>query len=125
MNTARSRRLHVKKGDLVQVIAGKDKGLKGKIIATYPERERVLVEGVNRITKHTKAGQSARGSRTGGIITQEAPVHVSNVMLVDPEDDRPTRVGFRRETVEKRRPDGTTYEAQRGVRVSKRTGKDI
>ena len=117
--------LHVKKGDLVQVIAGKDKGAKGKIIATYPERERVLVEGINRITKHTKAGQSARGSRTGGIITQEAPVHVSNVMLVDPEDDRPTRVGFRRETVEKRRPDGTTYEAQRGVRVSKRTGKDI
>ena len=125
MTTPRSRSLHVKKGDLVQVIAGKDKGLKGKIIATYPERERVLVEGVNRITKHTKAGQSARGSRTGGIITQEAPVHVSNVMLVDPEDDRPTRVGFRRETVEKRRPDGTTYEAQRSVRVSKRTGKDI
>ena len=125
MTTPRSRSLHVKKGDLVQVIAGKDKGLKGKIIATCPERERVLVEGVNRITKHTKAGQSARGSRTGGIITQEAPVHVSNVMLVDPEDDRPTRVGFRRETVEKRRPDGTTYEAQRSVRISKRTGKDI
>jgi len=125
MKTPRARSLHVKKGDLVQVIAGKDKGVKGKIIATYPERERVLVEGVNRITKHTKAGQSARGSRTGGIITQEAPVHVSNVMLVDPEDDRPTRVGFRRETVEKRRPDGTTYEAQRSVRVSKRTGKDV
>ena len=125
MKTPRSRSLHVKKGDLVQVIAGKDKGAKGKIIATYPERERVLVEGINRITKHTKAGQSARGSRTGGIITQEAPVHVSNVMLVDPEDDRPTRVGFRRETVEKRRPDGTTYQAQRSVRVSKRTGKDV
>jgi large subunit ribosomal protein L24 len=125
MKTPRSRSLHVKKGDLVQVIAGKDKGAKGKIIATYPERERVLVEGVNRITKHTKAGQSARGSRTGGIITQEAPVHVSNVMLVDPEEDRPTRVGFRRETVEKRRPDGTTYAAQRSVRVSKRTGKDV
>ena len=125
MKTPRPRSLHVKKGDLVQVIAGKDKGLKGKIIATYPERERVLVEGVNRITKHTKAGQTARGSQTGGIITQEAPVHVSNVMLVDPEDDRPTRVGFRRETVEKRRPDGTTYEAHRSVRVSKRTGKDI
>ena len=117
--------LHVKKGDLVQIIAGKDRGLKGKIIATYPERERVLVEGVNRITKHTKVGQSARGSQTGGIITQEAPVHVSNVMLIDPEDDRPTRVGFRRETVEKRRPDGTTYAAHRSVRVSKRTGKDV
>ena len=125
MRTARLRSLHVKKGDLVQVIAGKDKGLKGKIIATYPERERVLVEGVNRITKHTKAGQSARGSRTGGIITQEAPVHVSNVMLVDPEDDRPTRVGFRREKVEKRRADGTTYDGERSVRVSKRTGRDV
>ncbi len=120
-----TRILHVKKGDLVQIVAGKDKGLKGKVIATYPERERVLVEGINRITKHTKAGQSARGSRTGGIITQEAPVHVSNVMLVDPEDDRPTRVGYRRETVEKRRPDGTTYQGQRSVRVSKRTGRDV
>ncbi len=120
-----TRILHVKKGDLVQIVAGKDKGLKGKVIATYPVRERVLVEGINRITKHTKAGQSARGSRTGGIITQEAPVHVSNVMLVDPEDDRPTRVGYRRETVEKRRPDGTTYQGQRSVRVSKRTGRDV
>ena len=115
----------IRKGDTVQVITGKDRGVKGKVIAVYPDVERVLVEGVNRIKKHTKVGQSARGARTGGIVTQEAPIHVSNVMLVDPEDGRPTRVGFRREKVEKRRPDGTTYDAERSVRISRRTGKDI
>lgn len=117
--------LHVKKGDLVQIIAGRDKGLKGKVIATYPEDEKVLVEGVNRIKKHTKVGQSTRGAKTGGIVTQEARLHVSNVMLIDPEDDRPTRIGFRREKVEKRRADGSTYEAERSVRISRRSGKDI
>src|SRR6266498_1136604 len=99
------RSLPVKKGDLVQVIAGKDKGAKGKVIETYPDRDRVLVEGVNRITKHTKIGQTQRGAKTGGIIHQEAPIHVSNVMLIDPEDNRPTRVGYRRERVTKTRPD--------------------
>lgn len=117
--------LHVKKGDLVQVIAGKDKGLKGKVIVTYPGDQRVLVEGVNRIKKHTKVGQTNRGAKTGGIVTQEAPVHVSNVMLVDPEDGRPTRIGFRRDPVDKRRPDGTTYQGQRSVRISRRSGKEI
>jgi large subunit ribosomal protein L24 len=119
------RSLHVKKGDLVQVIAGKDKGSQGKVIETFPERERVLVEGVNRITKHVKPGQQTRGAQVGGIVTQEAPVHVSNVMVVDPSDNKPTRVGYRREPVEKRRPDGSTYSAERSVRVSKRTGKDL
>jgi large subunit ribosomal protein L24 len=117
--------LHIKKGDTVQVIAGKDKGAKGKVIEAYPDRDRVLVEGVNRITKHTKVGQTQRGAKTGGIVHQEAPIHVSNLMLVDPEDGRPTRVGYRREKVTKTRADGTTYEAERSVRVSKRTGKDI
>ncbi len=117
--------LNIKKGDLVQVITGKDKGVKGKVIAVLIESDKVLVEGVNRIKKHTKVGQSTRGAKTGGIVTQEAPIHVSNVMLVDPTDDRPTRVGFRRETVTKNRPDGTSYETTRSVRVSKRTGKDI
>ena len=117
--------LFVRKGDLVQVISGKDRGLTGKVIEVYPESERIIVEGVNRIKKHTKVGQNARGAKTGGIITQEAPIHVSNVMVVDPEDDRPTRVGFRKEKVEKRRPDGSTYEAERSVRISKRTGKEI
>jgi large subunit ribosomal protein L24 len=116
---------NIKKGDLVQVITGKDKGKKGKVISVLVESEKVLVEGVNQIKKHTKVGQSNRGAKTGGIVTQEAPIHVSNVMIVDPSDDRPTRVGYRREVVTKNRPDGTSYETTRSVRISKRTGKDI
>ena len=65
--------MKIKKGDLVQVITGKDKGKQGKVIAAYPREDRVLVEGVNRVKKHTKAGQTARGSQTGGIVTTEAP----------------------------------------------------
>jgi large subunit ribosomal protein L24 len=118
-------KLNIKKGDLVQVITGKDRGVKGKVIEVLPDVERVLVEGVNRIKKHTKIGQNARGAKTGGIITTEAPIHVSNVMIIDPEDGRPTRIGFRKEQVEKRRPDGSTYAAERSVRISRRTGKDI
>ena len=117
--------LNIRKGDLVQVISGKDRGVKGKVIEVYPESDRVIVEGVNRIKKHTKVGQNARGAKTGGIITTEAPIHVSNVMIIDPEDGRPTRIGFRKEKVEKRRTDGSTYEAERSVRISRRTGKDI
>ncbi|WP_026929007.1 50S ribosomal protein L24 [Glycomyces tenuis] len=104
--------MKVKKGDRVRVIAGKDKGAEGLVLEAYPSRERVLVEGVNRITKHTKAGQTARGSRTGGIVTQEASIHVSNVMVLD-ADNQPTRVGYRKDD------DG------RKVRISKRTGKDL
>ena len=118
-------KLRIKKGDLVQVISGKDRGVKGKVIDVVPDAERIIVEGVNRIKKHTKIGQNARGAKTGGIITTEAPIHVSNVMIIDPEDGRPTRIGYRREQVEKRRPDGSTYGAERSVRVSRRTGKDI
>ena len=118
-------KLRIKKGDLVQVISGKDRGVKGKVIEVVPDAERIIVEGVNRIKKHTKLGQNARGAKTGGIITTEAPIHVSNVMIIDPEDGRPTRIGYRKEQVEKRRPDGSTYEAERSVRVSRRTGKDI
>jgi len=117
--------LSIRKGDLVQVISGKDRGVKGKVIEVYPESDRVIVEGVNRIKKHTKVGQNARGAKTGGIVTTEAPIHVSNVMIIDPEDGRPTRVGFRKEAVEKRRTDGSTYEVERSVRVSRRTGKDL
>ena len=76
--------LFVKKGDTVQVIAGKDKGVKGKVIVADPDSDRVLVEGANRIKKHTKVTQSARGAQQGGIVTQEAPVHVSNVQVVCP-----------------------------------------
>jgi large subunit ribosomal protein L24 len=104
--------MKVKKGDEVVVIAGKDRGAKGKVIAAYPKQQRVLVEGVNRIKKHTRITTTQRGAQTGGIVTQEAPIHVSNVMVVD-SDNRPTRVGFRRD------------EDGRSVRIARRSGKDI
>ena len=104
--------MKVKKGDTVVVIAGKDKGAKGKVIAAYPKEQRVLVEGVNRIKKHTRVSTTQRGARSGGIVTQEAPIHVSNVMVID-GDGKPTRVGYRKD------------EDGRSVRVSRRTGKDI
>ena len=83
--------MKVKKGDTVLVIAGKDKGAKGKVIQAYPDRDRVLVEGVNRIKKHTRITQNQRGAQSGGIITTEAPIHVSNVMVCD-SDGKPTRI---------------------------------
>lgn len=104
--------MKVKKGDTVVVIAGKDKGAKGKVIQAYPERDRVLVEGVNRIKKHTRITQTQRGAQSGGIVTQEAPIHVSNVEVVD-SDGKPTRVGYR------------IGEDGKKVRISRRNGKDI
>ena len=110
----------IKKGDLVVVISGRDKGKTGRVLEVLTQSQRVVVEGVQRVTKHVKAGQTARGTRTGGIETVEAPIHVSNVMLVDPESKKGTRVGFRTEQVER---DGRTRTVR--VRVAKRSGKDI
>ncbi|MPZ83710.1 MAG: 50S ribosomal protein L24 [Actinophytocola sp.] len=84
--------MKIKKGDTVVVIAGKDKGAKGKVIQSYPTTQKVLVEGVNRIKKHTRISQTQRGAQTGGIVTQEAAIHVSNVMLV--VDGHAVRVGY-------------------------------
>ena len=105
--------MKVHKGDTVLVIAGKDKGAKGKVLKSYPERDRVLVEGVNRIKKHTAQSANERGASSGGIVTQEAPIHVSNVMVVD-SDGTPTRIGYRADE-----------ETGKRVRISKRNGKDI
>jgi large subunit ribosomal protein L24 len=85
--------MKIKKGDTVVVIAGRDKGARGKVIQAYPDRQKVLVEGVNRIKKHTKITTTQRGAQSGGIITQEAPIHVSNVMLV--HDGKAVRVGYK------------------------------
>jgi large subunit ribosomal protein L24 len=114
--------MKIKKGDRVIVVSGKDKGLSGRVIEAYPERQRVLVEGVNRIKKHTKVAQSARGAKTGGIVTQEAPIHVSNVMLQVEVDGKKvgSRVGYRVETVEQ---DGRSRTVR--VRYAKRTGEDV
>jgi large subunit ribosomal protein L24 len=75
----------IKKGDLVQVITGSDRNKQGKVLKVFPAAQRVLVEGVNRVTKHTKAGQTERGTQTGGIEVVEAPMHISNVAIVDPD----------------------------------------
>jgi large subunit ribosomal protein L24 len=115
---------NLKNGDTVKVIAGRDKGAEGKVIQVLREEHRVIVEGINRVKRHTKVvNQGGRAGNTGGIITAEAPIHVSNVILVDGKDV--TRVGFRRDAVTKRRPDGSTYAAERSVRISRKTGKDI
>ncbi|APF41504.1 50S ribosomal protein L24 [Neomicrococcus aestuarii] len=110
----------IKKDDLVQVISGKDKGKTGKVLRVLPEGQRVLVEGVNRVTKHVRAGQNESGAVTGGITVVEAPVHVSNVMVVDPETKKPTRVGFREEEVEKNGVKKTVR-----VRFAKASGKAL
>ena len=82
--------LHIRKGDLVQVISGTDKGKQGRVLAVNPEKGRLRVEKVRIQKRHLKAGR--KGSRTGGIIEQEGFIHASNVMLVDPQDNRPSRV---------------------------------
>ncbi|HET7074692.1 MAG TPA: 50S ribosomal protein L24 [Mycobacterium sp.] len=105
--------MKIKKDDTVLVIAGKDKGAKGKVLKVYPERNRVLVQGVNAIKKHTPVSTTQRGAQSGGIVTQEAPIHASNVMVVD-SDGKPTRVGYR-----------VDEETGKRVRISKRNGKDI
>ena len=117
----------IKKGDQVRVIAGNDKGVEGKVIEVLPDADRVIVEGVNRVKRHTKISQGERGATTGGIITVKAPIHVSNVMLVVDGDGGKTtsRIGFRRDEVTKSRPDGTTYSAHRSVRIATKTGKEI
>jgi large subunit ribosomal protein L24 len=116
-----SKSLSIKKGDTVKVIAGRDKGAEGKVISVLREEQRVIVEGVNRVKRHTKVvNQGGRAGNTGGIITAEAPIHISNVILVDGKDV--TRIGFRRDPVTKRRPDGSEYTAERSVRISRTTG---
>ena len=123
---AQKTKLKIKKGDLVQVITGRtqakggDRGKQGRVLSVLVERNRVVVEGVNFVTKHVRVGQTQRGSKTGGIETVEAPIHISNVALVDPESKKPTRVGFRTETVEK---DGVSKTVR--VRYAKKSGKDL
>ena len=104
--------MKVKKGDTVEVIAGRDKGARGKVITAFPRLDRVLVEGVNRVKKHTRIQTTQRGAKTGGIVTQEATIHVSNVKVVDP-DGKPTRIGYRID------------ENGHKIRVARTTGKDM
>ncbi|MBC3186031.1 50S ribosomal protein L24 [Corynebacterium sp. zg-331] len=104
--------MKIRKGDMVQVISGPDKGAQGKVIQAFPKNDKVLVEGVNRIKKHVANSAPERGAESGGIVTQEAPIHVSNVMLLDSEG-KPTRVGYRFD------------EDGKKVRIARSNGKDI
>lgn len=101
--------MFVKTGDKVRVISGKDKGKEGTIIKSLPKKDRVVVEGVNMIKKHQKPNNA---NPQGGIVDTEAPIHVSNVMLIDPSNNEPTRVGYKVEDGKK-------------IRVSKKTGTEI
>ena len=113
---------NIKKGDLVQIISGPsqarggDRGKQGRVIGVDSENNRVVVEGINFVKKHIRVGETQRGSKTGGIETVEAPIHVSNVALIDPKSKKPTRVGFRVE-----QKDGKTIR----VRYAKKSGEDL
>lgn len=117
---------NIKKGDLVQVISGAtqarggDRGKQGRVIEVIADKNRVIVEGVNYVTKHVRVGQTQRGTKTGGIETAEAPIHISNVALVDPKTKKPTRVGFREEVVEKNGVNKTVR-----VRYAKKSGEKL
>lgn len=100
--------MHVRKNDEVQVIAGRDRGKRGRVLRVLPEKNRVVVEGVNIVKRHTKPNPQRQVK--GGIVEREAPIHASNVMLVCPDTGKPTRVGHR------------TLDDGRRVRVSRRSG---
>ena len=120
MSRARSggsrRSLRIRSGDQVKVIAGKARGKTGRVLRVDTAKGRVYVEGLNMVKRHlrpTKVGDTTKGQSIGGVIEREGPIHVSNVMLVDPSSNQPTRIGLRRD------------DEGRRVRVSKRSGKDI
>jgi large subunit ribosomal protein L24 len=112
---AKSAGMKIKKGDHVIVIAGRDNGREGTVIAAFPDKQRLLVQGVNMIKKNKKVDyQGRRGAKEGGIIHQEALIHVSNVQLIDPDTKKPARAGYRRDD-----------DSNKKVRISRPSGKDI
>ena len=122
--------MSIKKGDLVRVIAGDrdDRGKTAEVIAVNVEKQTVTVQGINLVKKHRREQQTANGRKIeGGIITVEAPIHVSNVQLVVKVDGKEvvTRVGYKRVEVTKRRPDGSEYQSERSVRIARKTGEEI
>jgi large subunit ribosomal protein L24 len=99
----------IKADDEVIVISGKDRGKRGKVLRVEPKKEKVFVEGLNIVKRHQRPSQGAAGQQLGGVIEKEGPIHVSNVMLIDSKDGKPTRVGIEIE-------DGKRF------RIGKRTG---
>ena len=120
----------IKKGDLVQLITGGsqerggDRGKQGKVISIDTKSNRVIVEGLNLVKRHVKVGQTERGSKTGGIETVEAPIHISNVQLVDPSTKKPTRTGVKVSTVKKTVAGKDVVKTVR-TRVAKKSGKEL
>lgn len=108
--TSHNNKLHIKKEDTVIVISGKDKGKKGRVIAAFPKENRVLVEGINMVKKHAKPSMQ---NQQGGILNQEAPIHASNVMIVDPKTGEPTRIGYK------------VLDNGKKVRIAKKSGQQI
>ncbi len=104
------KKLHIKKGDSVTVIAGKSKGQKGRVLEVNRDKNKALVEGVNMVSKHTKPNAKAP---QGGILKKEAPIHISNLMVVDPTSGKPTRIGRR------------LNDKNKLVRYSKKSGEEI
>ncbi len=131
LKSQRKTHLHVIKGDRVKVIAGKDKGLIGEVIAVHPDSNRVTVSGVNIVKRHlkdTSAQPQSRQTTKGGIVSSEAPIHASNVQLVVKNangDEVVTRIGYDRVEATKRRPDGSEYKGTRSVRIARVTGEEI
>lgn len=103
------KKIHIKKGDTVYVNAGNDKGKTGKVLEVIPSKDRAIVEGINMVSRHTKPNAK---HPQGGIIKQEASIHVSNLQLVDPAKGGPTRVGYR-------------FEGDKKVRYAKKSGEEI
>jgi large subunit ribosomal protein L24 len=107
--------MRIRRDDQVLVIAGKDKGRRGRVLRTDPVKQKVYVEGANIIKRHTKPRtlrDTQRAQEIGGIVEMEGPIHVSNVMLIDPESNEPTRVGIKRE-------------GGRRIRIAKKSGKEV
>jgi len=107
--------LKVRRDDTVRIIAGKDKGKTGRVLRVDPTKQKVYVEGANIVKRHTKPRtlrDTQRAQELGGIVEMEGPIHVSNVMLIDPDSGEPTRVGIKRE-------------GGRRVRIAKKSGKEI
>lgn len=122
--------MKLKKGDRVKVIAGKDRGAVGEIIAVYPEKDRVTVQGVNIMKRHVRDSSDPTTGRTvkGGVVSSEASIHVSNVQLVTKDKDGNevlTRVGYERKEITKKRADGSEHAGTRATRISRKTGKEI
>src|SRR3954447_15576690 len=107
--------LKIRRDDTVEVISGKDKGKTGKVLRVEPKKGRVFVEGMNIQKRHTRprsVRDAQRAEQVGGVMEVEGPIHISNVMLVDPNSNKPTRVGIKRENGERKR-------------VAKKSGEDI